>query len=119
LGGLTVFIVGLLIFCTFLFTSAQIEKKQPTGYFVKVEALNVPEDITAIPIGTFVLYDTTGTVEIWRENVALATYTDDTQLENAIDDWALPYIEKYAKQVALNDLAKTSKIVGKVITHKQ
>lgn len=93
--------------------------KQPTGYFVKVETLNVPDDITIPPVGTFVLYDKTGAKEVWRENVQLATYSDDIQLQNAIDSWAIQYILMYEKQVTLINLATASKIVGKKIEHRQ
>ena len=95
------------------------EGKNPTGYFVKVEALNVPEEITMTPIGTFVLYDKTGTKEIWRENVSLSTYVDDAQLEDAIDGWAVPYISNHKRQQALSSLAKTSKIINVKLEHKQ
>mgnify|MGYP001571221591 CR=1 FL=1 len=122
-------LIGLLVVAFLMFLGLQIGKylaigqepinKQYTGYFVKVEALNVPIDITTVPIGTFVLFDKSGSKEIWRENVALGTYTDDVQLEDVIDNWAIPYIEKYERQVALSNLAKTSKIVGQKIGHKQ
>lgn len=118
--SLIAFVIGILVFCTILifFVSAQIEK-QPTGYFVKVESLNVPVDITTTPIGVFVLYDKSKATEVWRENVQLTTYQDDVQLENAIDDWAVPYIAMYERQVALSNLVKTSKIVGEKIEHKK
>ena len=119
--GPVAFIIGLLVFVSILLVGAQIppRDKQPTGYFVKVEALNVPVDITVMPVGTYVLYDKDGIKEIWRENVNLDTYIDDIQLENALDSWALPYIAKYERKVALSTLAKTSKIIGQKIVHKQ
>ena len=121
-GAIIFFILlmlGAMIRVIMLNVYAQGEEKQPTGYFVKVEALNVPDDITATPIGTFVLYDKSGIKEVWRENVSLGTYESDIQLETAIDDWALSYIEKYERKVALSSLAKTSKIISVKIGHKK
>ena len=122
--------IGFLVAGFLMFFGLQIGKhlvvigqepitKGPTGYFVKVEALNVPNDITVTPIGTFVLYDKSGTNEVWRENVSLGTYQDDIQLEIAIDNWDIPYMDMYERQVALKALAKTSKIIGIKIGHKQ
>jgi K+ transporter len=115
-------IIALMLIYTQMgrFLIAQIEEtKNPTGYFVKVESINVPKDITNTPVGTFILYDKSGTMEIWRENIVLEAYKDDTQLETAIDYWAIPYISKYERKIALSNLLQTSQIVGQKIAHKQ
>jgi hypothetical protein len=109
-----------LLFLIYYKTLAQTTPPlQPTGYFVEVEKLNVPLDITENPIGTFVVYAKDGTTVIWRENVKLSTYKNDKQLEEALDRWASPYIKKYEKKETLSNLAKTSEIIGQKLEHKE
>lgn len=98
---------------------AQEPTPQPTGYFVEVQSLVVPQDITQTPIGTFVVYAKNGKTVIWQENVHLAKYTTDEELETVLDAWANPYIDRYERQQALDDLAKKSKIIGKKLGHKR
>lgn len=104
-------------FVEFIPAQEELPTPQPTGYFVKVERLLIPQDITESPIGTFVVYAQDGKTEIWRENVHLPTYQDDTQLRLAICRWADPYIARWERQQALDILSKTSMIIGQKLAH--
>ena len=110
---------GIVASSLFFARGQVLPAPQPTGYFVEVQNLVVPQDITQTPVGTFVVYAKDGTTAIWQENVHLAKYTTDAELETVLDAWANPYIDRYERQQALDNLAKTSKIIGKKLEHKK
>lgn len=117
---LTVLNIGILYASKVIAQKGEVvvTEYKSTGYFVKVDSLIVPLDITQNPIGVFIVYTKDGNSEIWRENVRLDTYTTDEQLEKKVYEWANPYIADYERQKALQVLASTSLIVGKKIEHR-
>jgi hypothetical protein len=94
-------------------------KTEETGYFVEVGNLNVPQDITEIPVARFSLYAKDGKTKIWQENISLSQgYSTDEALELALCRWADQYIAAWERQQALDALTKASKIIGQKLNHK-
>lgn len=109
----SVAIIGIAVYKVY----AQEPVPQPTGYYIMVEKLTVPDEINTQPIGTFVAYQKDGTTVIWRENINLPTYKKDAQLQAALNSWANQYIKNYERQQALKDLSATSAIIGVKLGH--